>query len=103
MICRNIRAHQLPTSRLPPRPDNRGYVLTFPELLRRILARNSLQDLRPPRVFIDEGRHVVDGLVYDDVNALLRAVVRLDFLGADRFRHGGRMEGGSAEMDREIV
>ena len=65
-----------------------GLVLTFPELLRGILARNSFEDLSSTRVFVHKIRDIVDRIINDNVHALFRAIVGFYFLCADGFRHG---------------
>lgn len=63
-------------------------VLTFPELLRSILARNSFKDLSTTGMFVHEVRNIVDRFINYNVHALFRAIMGFYFLGADGFRHG---------------
>jgi hypothetical protein len=61
--------------------------LTFPKLLRGILARDPLKNLRSTGMLIHKVRDVVYVLVDHNVHALLGRGVRLYFLGGDCFRH----------------
>lgn len=64
----------------------------LPELLRRILTSNTLEDLRAAGVLVDELGDVVDGGVDDDVHALVGIVVASDFGGGEGLGHfGGRI------------
>ena len=61
--------------------------MVFPELLRRILAGNALEDLCAARMLVNEAGNIVDGIVDDDVLALVGRVVGRDFGGGDCFGH----------------
>lgn len=62
----------------------------LPELLRGILTRHTLQDLRAAGVLVHELGDVVDGRVDDNVQALVGVVVGGDLGGGEGFGHGGR-------------
>lgn len=59
----------------------------LPELLRCILARNTLENLRATGVLVDEIRDVEDVAVDDDVQALVGGVVRGDVGGGEGLGH----------------
>lgn len=62
----------------------------LPELLRGILAGNALQDLGASGVLVDEGGHVVDAAVDDDVEALVGGIVGGDVGGGEGLGHVDR-------------
>jgi len=43
--------------------------MVFPELLRGVLASDSLEDLRAARVLVYEGGNIIHVLINDDVHA----------------------------------
>lgn len=59
----------------------------LPKLLRRILARNTLKNLRTTGMLVDEIRDVVDVAVDDDVQALVGGLVRGDVGGGEGLGH----------------
>lgn len=75
------------TSCLTTRVTTKGTKTNLPKLLRRILPRDALQDLRAARVLVDEVGDVVDAAVDDDVEALVGRVVRGDVGGGELLRH----------------
>jgi hypothetical protein len=72
----------------PPPPQT-----YLPELLARILAADSLQDLCAAGVLLDKGVHLVHVAVDDDVQAVFDRRVLGDLLGSKRFGHGGDASG----------
>lgn len=67
----------------------------LPELLRSILTRHTLQDLRAAGVLVNELGDVVDGRVDDDVHALVGIVVGGDLGGGEGLGHCGWFCGGA--------
>ena len=67
--------------------ERRAY---FPELLGGILPCNTFEDFGATGVLVDEVGHVVDILVDDNVEALIRGVVGGDVGGSESLRHFGR-------------
>ena len=61
--------------------------MVLPELFGRVFAGDTFEDLSAARVLVDKIGHVVDGVVDDDVHALVGGVVGRDVGGGDCFGH----------------
>ena len=79
---------QLVAFPLLPSPDRDVSLSYLPELLRRVLASNALEDLRTAGVLVDEVGHVEDLVVDDDVHARVGGLVVGDVGRGEGLGHG---------------